>query len=314
MGDKWSTWPGKPIEQPELLLRQPESALVQVKGEPVVMLRGPVHNVAKHEHEAGKEWGEWLPVEFHLWELRDVDLDDADAVLVFVQTWGDVRLAHMGPHFLEHFGWKADVAKTRRTFAAIEKAAREAGHEGAPLPVAEVRYVLGALRDAVAAIVTYSREGEPIQETRDLLDAGQAHFAEWRPISGGSRRLALHEKAPEDVRGMFIGQAVDLVNSGLGVFTPRLVLGRHNAAQRVLPFLYNVLCLGIYNDIAQRSPYRVCKRCGRVFVRQRGRAKYDQHKRRGELKYCSAACSNAAAVAASRKRARERKQKEGGGK
>jgi hypothetical protein len=76
-----------------------------------------------------------------------------------------------------------------------------------------------------------------------------------------------------------------------------------------VPSLYAVLCLQMWNHIAEQTPYRVCQRpdCGRLFVRQQGRAKYDQHKRSGSL-FCTVQCAR---VVASRK-FREEKRKTSG--
>jgi hypothetical protein len=73
--------------------------------------------------------------------------------------------------------------------------------------------------------------------------------------------------------------------------------------------LYAVVCLQMWNHIAEETPYRVCQRsdCGPLFVRQQGRAKYDQHKRTGSL-YCTVQCAR---VVASRK-FREEKHKTSG--
>lgn len=254
------TWPSSPIEQPHLLLRQPESVLAEADGEPVIVLRGPVHCVAKHEPT--KDYGEWLPPEFYLWELRDLDLDDPQEVLEFVNEWGPVELDHMGLHFLSHTAHTSEINEARARFKAIRGSHLLSAQE--LLPVAEVRFVLTRLRQAIEAFMANS----------GVLT---------------SSRLDL-------------GSAVDLVNSGLFPFTPRIVIGDRDAAQAVLPHLYNVICLDIINDIIQGSDFRTCERCRRVFIRQRGRAKYDRHKRRGELKYCSARCSNAAMAKAYRDR------------
>jgi len=69
--------------------------------------------------------------------------------------------------------------------------------------------------------------------------------------------------------------------------------------------LYSICCLEIYNHLVEQTSYRRCRneRCGRLFVRQVGRAKFGQHRTRGVL-YCSASCARAQAQRELRRRRR----------
>lgn len=56
-----------------------------------------------------------------------------------------------------------------------------------------------------------------------------------------------------------------------------------------------VVCLAeLFNHLVERAHYTRCHNepCGRQFVRQEGRAQFDQHRRTGTM-YCSVACANA---------------------
>jgi len=63
------------------------------------------------------------------------------------------------------------------------------------------------------------------------------------------------------------------------------------------PSLFSVLCLQMWNHIAQETPYRVCQRedCRRLFVRQQGRAKHGQFKKTGSM-YCTVQCARLVSV------------------
>ncbi|MCX8032671.1 MAG: hypothetical protein N3B14_04675 [Thermoleophilia bacterium] len=67
--------------------------------------------------------------------------------------------------------------------------------------------------------------------------------------------------------------------------------------------LYNVLALQLANHMAEEAEYRVCQKCGSLFVRQRGRSRFDQYRVRDpKVKYCSSYCARAQAQKAYRQR------------
>lgn len=69
--------------------------------------------------------------------------------------------------------------------------------------------------------------------------------------------------------------------------------------------LFAVCCLELFNHITEDAPYQTCgnEACGRMFVRQQGRALHGQRRTTG-VRYCSAYCARA--VAQRRYRARKR--------
>jgi len=60
--------------------------------------------------------------------------------------------------------------------------------------------------------------------------------------------------------------------------------------------LYQACAIELYNHIVEQAEYRVCanEMCGKVFVRQEGRAIHDQRRTKG-VKYCTASCARAQA-------------------
>jgi hypothetical protein len=71
--------------------------------------------------------------------------------------------------------------------------------------------------------------------------------------------------------------------------------------------LYPICCIELYKHIVELADYSICRNetCGRLFVRQIGRAKFGQHRTRGVL-YCSSSCARAQAQRAYRRRTTQR--------
>ena len=84
--------------------------------------------------------------------------------------------------------------------------------------------------------------------------------------------------------------------------------GAHPTHRDIELSLYSILCLELFNHMAEASEYRVCanETCGRFFVRQSGRALHGQHRSKG-VKYCSAECAKAQAQRQYRRRNRKRR-------
>ena len=60
------------------------------------------------------------------------------------------------------------------------------------------------------------------------------------------------------------------------------------------PRLESVLALQMFNHIAEGDVYHVCEYDNRLFVHQRGRAEYGQHRKTG-VKFCSTQCATSSA-------------------
>ena len=82
----------------------------------------------------------------------------------------------------------------------------------------------------------------------------------------------------------------DVLNRALGRFS----IGIGDLSD--YPTVYSVAFLQLYNHLVEGAAVHQCanERCGRAFVRQRGRAEYGQHRTTG-VKYCSRECARAQA-------------------
>ena len=98
-------------------------------------------------------------------------------------------------------------------------------------------------------------------------------------------------------------------------FSPYLIgAPSSETASRLLtqPTALEVCALQLYNATISEVGLKECAFCGRVFHLQRGRAKYADHHRRPDAKYCTAKCSRQAASRAHRARRKAQSQKESG--
>jgi hypothetical protein len=105
----------------------------------------------------------------------------------------------------------------------------------------------------------------------------------------------------------------DFLNPSLTPFHVRLDSGRARQPWD-LPNVYQAMCLQLANHIAESVEYRHCRAegCGRLFVRQQGRAKQEQHRVRGVLYFCSDTCANRQHQLESRRRKAAEKRRAGG--
>lgn len=279
-----TAWPACRVPMPHNLNRWPQVALEDHEGAAYLRRLCPPEPLEGSESQGN----ELLSPEFYLWELHDLDLGDPQAIADFVTEFGPLTSRKMGGKF--------------RGPVTVFSMQRELNCEAAGLPADEVlpleefRFAAGTLRDA----------------TRSILASAGASTAEEMVAAWETKRP--FEPGRDGALDQATVWAIDVINAGLIPFAPRLALSEAREdpepADTSVAELYNVVCLEIFNDVASGSTFRTCDRCKRVFVRQRGRAAYGQHKRDAHLRYCSKRCANAAAQAAHRVKVAKSKGRE----
>lgn len=280
-----TAWPAYRVPLPQDLCRWPEVAREEHEESAYLRRLGP-SEVLGHSESAGTAQ---LEPEFYLWELEDLDLDEPTAIAEFVSRFGPLTSKRMGRKFMAAeavYGMLRDLIGKKKGVGSEDV-----------LPLEEFRLAARTLRDATRGLLASAG----MLSVEEMADAWETK----RPFGA----------ADGETLELAAAWAIDVINAGLTPFAPRLASskaqGADEAGRTPCYELYNVICLEIFNDIAGGSTFRTCEKCRRVFVRQRGRAVYGQHKRDAHLRYCSKKCANAAAQAAHRAKVAKAKGREG---
>ena len=281
-----STWPPRPLPVPQLWVYR--SSPVTTDG---FLERDP-----SQVRPPGGQHGRAVaaPDELYLRGLREMDLDDHRQIAAFVEAYGPLG----APDWAElpgayRPGQPGVLALIDQAFVGYQTAHGLSRRPAGLTHIEEFRVHARLLRDLVRILQA--------QQGLLTLDVVEARWESrwvtaelWR--AGGMREA--------------VSFLAECLHQPLRNFHARIEIREEPHPQddvlAPVPSLYAVLCLQMWNHIAEQTPYRVCQRpdCGRLFVRQQGRAKSDQHKTSGSL-YCTVQCAR---VVASR-RFREQRRK-----
>lgn len=227
-----------------------------------------------------------VPDELYLRELMALDPMDDQSLLSFVSSWGPFGSTVWPAHDLAP--WLEPDLKQ----GLMDQSLMDPPEDIAPdkdwgdfhlnfvvQTVQSVRTHALCLRDAVRLwqLQTHQISMDELTETWEMK--------------------AIDEQPPADPDEALTVLA-DILNAGLRPFHAGLrviapnkdeVVGRHDITN-----VYSVMCLQLFNHIVENAVYMRChnETCGRLFVRQRGRAKQGKYHTTGVM-YCSDYCARA---------------------
>jgi len=258
-----------------------------------------------------------LPEELYSRQLLDLDLGSEGAIADFISRYGllldEDWLGLPAP--VPEAEWMKGLnlvgrplRNVKREMIATLRGMEEDGH--GPEVVAAVAF---AMNTAMATERLRRRTTMTLQRTHTIVHCDQVRIAAWQlrdmtrlfveaaEGSDGSRALAAwesrHWARPVSLEEALLDSAC-ILNKALSRFCTRVeVYGSHETvALYPETDAYRAMCLQLFNDIAETTPWRTCQSdtCGRPFRRQIGRALYGQYRLEGEkLHYCSPSCAAA---------------------
>lgn len=249
-----------------------------------------------------------LPLELYLREIFDLDLDDERAIRGFSQSFGMIA----APGLSEITPASEDPGGTRTLLGpqCFERLRDEWAERSLPASLTRGEFDNRSFL-LVEEFVVH------VRLHRDMVRIWRAHKGEIT----FDEVVDSWESGDYPVGGLVRGQPVDHQDFQLSGFLARhlhwalrpfhvsVALRRiegqddDDRSPRWLFSPFAGMCLQLANHIAEKATYHVCENenCGRLFVRQRGRAGAGQHRTEG-VKYCSTACTRAQAMRELRRR------------
>lgn len=261
-----TTWPGGPVPVPAVEVN-PD---VRVDGDflyfgSAVDLPAPAPKVP--------------PDQLYLYELEDLDLSSVSAVAALCRVQGRIAPMCLDDDLPRTMGtWAGAVS--RHSFEKFGRKYESLNDErfGAPkVHVDEFTYRVRIVRNLSRHLQAHVRGESVVAVWPECRDEGEA----WLRFAG-------------------------FVNAALTPFRVRVEIGAYAPSVPELA-LYSVAVLQMVNDYTEHVDFKVCaaEKCGRTFLRQRGRS--SSYSRSSGVIYCSDTCANSQAQREWRRRQRAKK-------
>ena len=241
-----------------------------------------------------------IPPELYLRGLRDLDLDDPQAIVEFANTYGR----------LGRFTFTPD-RKPSPFDRQITGLLGIRGPDERKLP----------WEDWWTEVERSPIGTAPIMEKTLAFENGLQHIDSFRAWAHAFRRMAdIYESYQRrEAKESDVSNMTHVLTELLQPFHPTITVkpdgaedDKYDPFEDRYPRLENVLALQMYRHIESEDSYHRCANepCGRLFVHQIGRAEHGQNRGVGVM-YCTAVCARNQAARESRKRKKAEQQKSG---
>jgi hypothetical protein len=214
------------------------------------------------------------PDQMYLFEFEDLDLSDVDAVAAFCRRYGRIAPERLDEDLPEWLYMTRDIfIHSRERYGRNYESAKE--RFGRPeVHVDEFTYRVRIIRQLSRHVQAHMR-GEGVADS-------------W-------------PDCPDDEAAWH--RFARFVNAALSPFRVRVEMGAFTPSLPEVA-LYSVAVLQMVNDLSEHVDIKVCaaEKCGRTFVRQRGRS--SNYSRTKGVMYCSDTCANSQAQREWRRRQR----------
>jgi hypothetical protein len=259
------------------------------------------------EVEVKEDWIVWsypgharptyLPQDFYMRELMNVKPGDLEAAAELMRKYGML------------FYLRVDLPEEDREALATvpETPPQHIGLEG--IHAHDIRRHIERAQSAIKTWLALQVDGglEELVET----ETTDTMFRQWAEIN--SKGLPRSYELDRDTFLLFrcddyIAELESTLNAALSQLSVGIVVGAKTATFDDRLTIYSASFLQLYNHMVEGASVRHCANepCGRSFVRQRGRARFEQHRTEG-IKYCSRECARAQAQRELRRRRRSEK-------
>ena len=237
-----------------------------------------------------------LPQDFYLRELLELHADDIEAAADLMRSYGllfDLELDELNPTDFEPEAW---VELSALAEYPDDRGPFDGAHGGVHRDL--VRLYIETAQRATTTYLACHKDGG--LEESIAPNVNDANLGRWRRIN--SHHSKPWPRSLEHLQKLLIEEAVRDLKGSIGAALRKFSVGIGGLEARS-PTIYSVSFLQLYNHLAEGATTRQCanETCLIAFVRQRGRAEYEQYRTEG-VRYCSRACARAQAQRQLRRR------------